>query len=129
MTTLQSSLNRHACEFFRMDINIGFCCPAAGLDLVALSESDSSLGDATDSDAASVTSDDVPSRMPAWAYALMDQVPFTPTVHHLVTAPPSSPCTVCGCAVARSAALMACGPLHMHCVKLIGPSRFSADPL
>ncbi|EIE24300.1 alpha/beta-hydrolase [Coccomyxa subellipsoidea C-169] len=47
---------------------------STGLDLVALSESDSSLGDATDSDAASVTSDDVPSRMPAWAHALMDQV-------------------------------------------------------
>ncbi len=78
-----------------MDINIGFCCPAAGLDLVALSESDSSLGDATESDATSVTSDDVPSRMPVWAHALVDQVlsflhhaslshcPYTLIVHHL----------------------------------------------
>ncbi len=62
------------CEYYH-------CSPAAGLDLVALSETDSSLGDVTDSDAASVSSDDVPSCLPAWAHALVDQVFFFP-VHH-----------------------------------------------
>jgi hypothetical protein len=43
--------------------------------MAALSESgSSSTGDATDSDTVSVSSEDPPSRMPAWVHALVDQV-------------------------------------------------------
>ena len=43
--------------------------------MVALSEmGDSSTGDATDSDTMSVSLEDPPTRLPAWAHALMDQV-------------------------------------------------------
>lgn len=49
----------------------------AGLDLVALSETDISVADAAESDTSSVSaSEDNPSRMPAWAHALVDQVRF-----------------------------------------------------
>ena len=43
---------------------------AAGVNLAELSEADSSLGDATESDR---TSEDQRRRMPAWAHALVDQ--------------------------------------------------------
>ena len=52
------------------------CCDA-GLDMGALSDmGDGSLGDATETDTASVSSEEQQAGMPAWAHALVDQVGF-----------------------------------------------------
>ncbi|BDA45987.1 probable lipase at C-terminar half [Coccomyxa sp. Obi] len=47
---------------------------SAGLDLIALSETDGRSGDTTDSESVSEASEESPSRMPACLQALMDQV-------------------------------------------------------
>ncbi|KAK9906707.1 hypothetical protein WJX75_006507 [Coccomyxa subellipsoidea] len=48
---------------------------ATGLDMGALSDmGDGSLGDATETDTASVSSEEQQARMPAWAHALVDQL-------------------------------------------------------
>lgn len=58
------------------NVGLSECC-AAGLDMGALSDmGDGSLGDATETDTMSVSSEEQQARMPAWAHALVDQVRF-----------------------------------------------------